>query len=639
MNLKKYILKNKNRSIFTFVAIMFGSILLFSISILFSSLRNYMIDSTKKNIGSYHVIIKGKIKNDNVILKKNYKNERYYVTYKDIYKVYQNTEKICKNKCTNITYNDTLLSLYGLSKKDNILKTFKSLIYFFVTILGVIIFFIIYNSFKVSLKSRREDICKFKLLCFTNLDIYKLILKESLVLGFSGILLGFILSLILNNILIEFINTSLFEIFEGNLNISIYPSFVLVSLIYMIVIILLSDMLPLKFIKKYTPMEIFRNNNEVINEHVKPNKNIIIWLTNVNYTRQKEKYKSLVICIFIMTLSVNIFSLTQKYVVKCLNKYLLVPNYDLYVSIEGEYDYKKIIKDLKANKNNIYKTCIVKTTIPKEKYVKDYKGKENITITNLGGNEIINRVDKIAEINGKKSHVNYKKFKNLSALTLEGENTVFLTDLKLKDKVIFGLEHTENIIVNLNENEFTQVCPSYNTTLILNTKHRGIDNYLKKLIKEKQIPLEFYNNKKYREVINNIVIVIKTFLVGISFLVIAVMITVSLGIVSINTLFRRQEFAKLESIGLESSKIIKSLFLESLIVSFKGWFYSIPFIFIINKYLYKAIRQMFDYNQLIVNGNALITTLFISFVTVFLSMYICYKKIMKKSIIEGLKGK
>ena len=96
-----YILNNKKRSLFTVLGISFGFILLLSIGILFSSLRQYLIENVKREIGDYHVIIKGKVSNENFILKKQYMNNRYYFIYKDIYKVYNNTDKICQKETLN----------------------------------------------------------------------------------------------------------------------------------------------------------------------------------------------------------------------------------------------------------------------------------------------------------------------------------------------------------------------------------------------------------------------------------------------------------------------------------------------------------------------------------------------------------
>ena len=101
--------------------------------------------------------------------------------------------------------------------------------------------------------------------------------------------------------------------------------------------------------------------------------------------------------------------------------------------------------------------------------------------------------------------------------------------------------------------------------------------------------------------------------------------------------YRSRELATFQSIGLESNKVNFSLFLESLIVSFKGWFCSVPLIFIVNKYLYSGIKNVFDFKKIILNIDVMFFSLFLSVVSVFVVMLISYKKVRKRSLINNIK--
>ncbi len=632
----RYILNNKKRNLFTILGIVLSSILLLSIGILFSSLRDFLIDNVKEEIGDYHVIINGDVSKYDFILKKEYKNERYYITYKNIYKVYQNTKKICeKEKCEGITYNDSLLSLYGISKNKNVLSTLKKIIYFLVSILSIIIFFIIYNSFKTSLNNRKKDVSLFKLIGMNNSDLYKLFLKEALIIGLIGIALGFILSVFTSFIIIKVINYMLYEIFKGKLFLKIYFPFIFIPFLFMFLIIFLSSFIPLKNIKKYKAMELFRKKYAIDKVNVRLLNNFILWFTYVNYKRCKDKYKSLIICIFTLVLSVNIFSLVLKYGLECVNKYVIIPEYDLRIDLNENYDMLfKIAKDLKANKKVVFKSCETEVSIPKKYFLNDYEKNTKIFVTNIGGNEIINKVDKIDSIDNKISHVSYNLFKNLNEITFDN---IKINNLSLSNNIPFGFKEIDNVIVNLNEEDFNKVCDEYRGNLYLKTDYKGLDSYLDKLIKENKYDMIYLNVKKSKEIINNLVLVVKIFLYGILLLIFLVMISSVISTISISINYRSRELASMQSIGLEPNSINLSLFLESLIISFKGWFYAVPFIFIINKYVFEGIKEVFVFKTIIINLDILFLSFFVSFITVFAVLLLSYKKLRKNSLISNIK--
>lgn len=633
----RYILNNKKRNIFTILGITLSSILLISVGILFSSLREFLISNVKEEIGDYHVIIKGDISKFGFILNKEYKNERYYITYKNIYKVYENTDNICKkDKCEVITYNDSLLSLYGISKKENMLGIFKKIIYFLVSILSIIIFFIIYNSFKVSLNNRRKDVSSFKLIGMDNSDLYKLFLKEALVVGIIGLALGFILSIFINFVILRVINNLLYEIFKGKLFLKIYFPFIFIPFLFMFLIIFLSSFMPLKNVKRYKAMELFRKKDIIDKVDVRLFKNFILWLTCINYKRSKDKYRSLIICIFTLVLSINVFSLVLRYGLECIDRYIIVPEYDLRISLNGDdKTLFKISKDLKAKKHVIFKSCETEASISKKYFLNDYEDDIKIIVTNIGGNEIINKVDKIDNVNNKISHVSYKRFLNLNEITFEDD--IKISNLSLTNNFPFGFKEIDDVVVNLNNDEFNKVCPQYIGNLYLKTNYKGLDNYLDKLIRKNKFDMVYLNVKKSREIINNLILIIKIFLYGILILIFMVMISSVINTISININYRRRELASLECIGLNPNSINLSLLLESLIISIKGWFYAVPFIFIVNKYLFSGVKEVFDFNKIILNLHILFLSLFISFISVYVVMLISHRFIRKNSLISNIK--
>ena len=150
--------------------------------------------------------------------------------------------------------------------------------------------------------------------------------------------------------------------------------------------------------------------------------------------------------------------------------------------------------------------------------------------------------------------------------------------------------------------------------------------------------MTYQNVKKSKEIINNLTLIIKFFLHALLILIFMVMTSSVINTVFININYRKRELSTFQSIGLERNSINLSLLLESLIISLKGWLYAVPSIFIINKYIYNGIKEMFDFNKIILNLNVLFLSLIIAFLTVFIVMLISHKNLGKNSLISNIKS-
>lgn len=626
------IIRNKS-NLFIIVCITISSVLLISIGIIFSSFRNYLVDKVESEIGSYHVIIKGSKVKGSYILNNNYNNDRNYIRYKEVGRVYKNTKDICRRyKCLSVTYNDSLLSLYGKSRNQNVLSVLKSFLYFFVVFFGVIVFFIIYNSYSISMGIRKREIVLYKLASADDNYLYKLYFKESFVMGIIGILFGFIISVFSNLFFIKIINYFLFEIFLGKFKTSIYFSFVIIPVLFLFLIIFVCSFFSLKKIRKYKALELFRDNSKVNEEKVSLNSNFIIYLLKVNLNRFRDKYRSLIICIFVFCFSFNVIFLVLKYGLTCISKYVIIPKYDLSISALGDYDFSKIRRDFDVVKKNEFHSCKVDISIPKDYFNRDYETNSTVILTDLGGNEVLNRYDLIEKKN-KISHVNYNRFKKFDKLVFDDSE---ITDLKLTDKKFYGLDSKETVI-NLDKDEFKKVCDLYNSNLIIKTNYKGIDDYLNNLIRKEKINMSYLNVKKTKELINNLVLVLKILFYGVSLLVLICLICVSINVAIFSIYERRKEMFSYRSLGLCHKDLIFVLFFECLYVGFKGFILSVPFIFIVNKYLYISIKKVFDFNGVIVGYSNLFLSFIISFFIFFIFMVICLHFVNQKSLISNIK--
>lgn len=626
------ILRSKSNLLIIF-CIIISSVLLISIGIIFSSFREYLIDKVESEIGNYHVIIKGEKVNSNHILSNDYKDGRNYIRFNEVGRVYKATNDICKRfKCVNITYNDSLLSLYGMSKNQNILNVFKSFLYFFVCFFGIIVFFIIYNSYTISIGVRKREIIFYKLAGADNNYLFKLYFKQSFIMGVFGIVFGFLISIFVNLFLIKLINSLLYEIFSGKLKICIYFSFVIVPVLFLFLILFLCSIIPLKNIKRYKALELFREDLEIRKENICLNNNIIYYLFRVNVNRFSDKYKSLVICTFVFCFSFNVIFLVLNYGLKCINNFVIIPNYDLFISVKGDYNYEKLIKDFKPIIKSEFRSCLVNVSIPKDYFKEDYTKNNNIVITNLGGNEVINSYNFIKH-EDKIRHMKYNRFKKFDKLIIDD---VEISNLKLTGKKNFGIDG-EDTIINLKDDVFRKVCELYNSNLVIKTNYRGIDKYLDSLIKKEKIDMSYLNVQKTKEIINNLVLVLKLFFYGVSFLIFVCLMSVSINVAIFSIYERRKEVSSFRSLGLNFNDLIFVLFLECVYVSLKGFVISIPFIFMVNKYLYMGIKNVFDFGSIIIGYGSLLFSFLVSFFILFLFMIICLHFINQNSLISNIK--
>ena len=115
-----YLRKNPKQTFTILFGIVFASMVLFCVGILFSSFRGYLILKVTKE-SDFHVKIKGDLNGlyDKNIKSIKYLDSTYFIKFENIYDTYDLTDKICKEKeCLEAIYNSKLLSLYGIGKNN-----------------------------------------------------------------------------------------------------------------------------------------------------------------------------------------------------------------------------------------------------------------------------------------------------------------------------------------------------------------------------------------------------------------------------------------------------------------------------------------------------------------------------------------
>ena len=635
-----YLRKNKKQTLTVLIGIILASILLFSVGILFSSFRECLIKKILET-NDFHVKIEGNLNglSDNNILSLKIDGDEYLIKFDDIYDTYRETDNICTQKtCDKIVYNVKLLSLYGIGD-NNYLDLFKELLVGLVLILSIAVFFIIYNSFQISLTKRKRDVALLKAIGISNNQLYKVFLFEGIICGVLGLILGFSLSLFFNIGIINLVNNLFDEVFGGGLELSLYRPFIFIPFIFIIFIILFSAILPLFKIKKYKVMELFRENDFVKKEsyHFK---NFVLNYAYTNYVRSKRKYRSLIICVFIIIILFNSFMRLTGYTLTIINEYVDIPKYDISVT-SNMSDYNKLdglASYLSADKKNIFRSCTKQASIPKENYNQGFQNTVEVLITDVGGNEVINLVNDTIIDKDKMIKERYKPFKSLNSITLDSGEEI--NNISITNKVPFGFDNMlvkGRVILNLDEDKFSEVCPVFSGNALIKTDEARLDNLILKYVKSKDFEIGYTNVKKAYELINNVVLLIKLFMFACVGIVVLISVFTIFNIISANIKIRKRELASLKAIGFTNLKINFCLLVESFIISVKGALYAFPFVLLISNGLYENLGMYFEVNISIFNYSLYILSFIGCFLLIFICMFVSHLNLYRNSLILNIK--
>lgn len=635
-----YLKKNRKQTFTVLMGIILASVLLFSVGILFSSFRECLIKKILET-NDFHVKIEGNLNglSDNNILSLKIDGDEYLIKFDDIYDTYRETDNICTQKtCDKIVYNVKLLSLYGIGD-NNYLNLFKELLVGLVLILSIAVFFIIYNSFQISLTKRKRDVALLKAIGISNNQLYKVFLFEGIICGVLGLILGFSLSLFFNIGIINLVNNLFDEVFGGGLELSLYRPFIFIPFIFIIFIILFSAILPLFKIKKYKVMELFRENDFVKKEsyHFK---NFVLNYAYTNYVRSKRKYRSLIICVFIIIILFNSFMRLTGYTLTIINEYVDIPKYDISVT-SNMSDYNKLdglASYLSADKKNIFRSCTKQASIPKENYNQGFQNTVEVLITDVGGNEVINLVNDTIIDKDKMIKEKYKLFKSLNSITLDSGEEI--NNISITNKVPFGFDNMlvkGRVILNLDEDKFSEVCPVFSGNALIKTDEARLDNLILKYVKNNGFEIGYTNVKKAYELINNVVLLIKLFMFACVGIVVLISVFTIFNIISANIKIRKRELASLKAIGFTNLKINFCLLVESFIISVKGALYAFPFVLLISNGLYENLGMYFEVNISIFNYSLYILSFIGCFLLIFICMFVSHLNLYRNSLILNIK--
>lgn len=739
----KEILNNKKVFILCFISVLLSCILLFTVGLSFSTIRQNQINSIIDNNGDYHAIIY----NTNLSEKNNLENDivkKYYYIYQvenNLYSISDNFNLeldlkgrlpnnndevlISLNKAnklkldidSNIEINNKSYKVVGIYKKyhflnfnfedimltkdiennnkavyyvyldsynnmnfdlDFLISKFdnssmyknKALINYFdksdvstqnqvyilltmflCLILAFIIFFIIYNAFSISVNEKKKKYAMYKSIGATPKQILYSVFLESLIVLAIAIPLGFLLSLGFVSLILFIINNMLEGLISNIYTLEIYPTFIFISLIFILISTLFATFSVARMASRINIIEEVRQNKKFkyrkSNKVIKNLLGIECLISANNVTRDRAKYRistiSVVIGIILFLTSTTLLSIS---LYQTSGEKL-----DDYISVSIHDDSENMTKEeVIYNITNL--DSVDDFVYFKSKY---YMFKT----TNNGVTYLYINEDKYNKL---KEYYNIDNDYPFLINTLSNGNKIFTDDiveLELTDNA-----SVQNIKVNtvddfgiFDESYGYYFTPSMHLTIIDKYKS-DIDSTIYMAIKAKDYlkldqeindlievneNISYWNtfviNYNNRVVTNCIKLIIYLALLFITFITVVSIV----GTISASLNLRRKEFAILKSIGLSNKQFNKMIFYESLMLSLKSLLFGILlFMLIVSIFIKITMINNATYEGLLqIPINIYLTPLIVCIigviVIVYLSFLIATNKIKKDNIVDILK--
>lgn len=308
---------------------------------------------------------------------------------KDIFSITENIEKM--DDSISVDYNNSLLGFYGVSKYSNVMNTMTKIIAIILGLISVGCIIVIYNSFAISVMERKKQFGLFSSIGATKGQLRYTVFYEAILVGTIGIVLGILASFIGIGVVLYIINHLIGDLFETTLQMSVYPIFLLLPIIFMVITVLISAYLPAHQASRVSPIIAIRGNDDikVSKKKIKTRK----WVRKLfhmegeialkNIKRNKRKYRITIISLVVsIVLFISFSSLLDKII--GIDTFVTGANFDISLSYteasenSGGYEkahanLEKLIQMEEVKESTIYYASNLYYTNVEQKYTKEYE--------------------------------------------------------------------------------------------------------------------------------------------------------------------------------------------------------------------------------------------------------------------------
>lgn len=268
----------------------------------------------------------------------------------NLYVSFDKTKKIIKQSSSlsdtlgyngEISYNSSLLAMYGESKYSNIMSAIAGMMSIMLSLVSIGCIIVIYNSFAISVMERKKEFGLLSSIGSTKRQLSSMVLMEALIVGVIGIILGIISGYIGIGVVICIINNLIGDVLDNNLRLVTVPLFLIIPIIFMVVVVLVSALIPSKRASKVSPIEAIRQNDDIkINKKKIRTSKIISKLFGIegeialkNIKRNKKKYRITTLSLFISIVLFISFSAYMNYTINTADEVMRTYDYDISINV------------------------------------------------------------------------------------------------------------------------------------------------------------------------------------------------------------------------------------------------------------------------------------------------------------------
>ena len=269
-----------------------------------------------------------------------------YVMFNNKKKIIKQSEDLAKKLGYNnaISYNSTLLALYGESTYGNIMKSMITMIVIMLSLVSIGCIVVIYNSFAISVMERKKEFGLLSSIGATKKQLSYTVFFEALIEGIIGIILGICGAYIGIGTVILIINNLIGDILVLKLNLVTNIVFIIIPVIFMILVIFISALVPSRRAAKVSPIEAIRQNDDIkINKKKIKTGKLVNKLFGIegeialkNIKRNKKKYRVTIVSLFISIVLFISFSSYMNYTIDTASSVMGEVPYDYQISYFGD---------------------------------------------------------------------------------------------------------------------------------------------------------------------------------------------------------------------------------------------------------------------------------------------------------------
>lgn len=269
-----------------------------------------------------------------------------FVIFNNKKKIIKQSEDLAKKLGYNnaISYNSTLLALYGESTYGNIMKSMITMIVIMLSLVSIGCIVVIYNSFAISVMERKKEFGLLSSIGATKKQLSYTVFFEALIEGIIGIILGICGAYIGIGTVILIINNLIGDILVLKLNLVTNIVFIIIPVIFMILVIFISALVPSRRAAKVSPIEAIRQNDDIkINKKKIKTGKLVNKLFGIegeialkNIKRNKKKYRVTIVSLFISIVLFISFSSYMNYTIDTASSVMGEVPYDYQISYFGD---------------------------------------------------------------------------------------------------------------------------------------------------------------------------------------------------------------------------------------------------------------------------------------------------------------